>query len=198
MAANEKLYGKMQQEIAALADSINEIVDKFRALHNPLNESRERVPKATEQLDKISQQTEAAATQMLDRVEGITQREEEVMDGLAKLKERIAGNDLEGIEIAIDELVEKANTSYNDAFLIMDALQFQDITAQQMNHAAQLLEDVGDRLHAIISVIQGEKSADGTPGGKQNGRRRVFDPHADLSDKKTIQADIDSLFESKK
>ena len=197
MAVNDNLYAKMQNEIAALANSINDIVGKFRALHNPLAESHERVPRATEQLDKISQQTEEATNQMLDRVEGITQREEEVLDGLAKLKERISVNDLDGVDTFIDELIEKANTTHNDAFLIMDALQFQDITAQQMNHAAQLLEDVGERLHSIISVIQGDKAGD-DEGKPQQGRQRVFDPHADISDKRTIQADIDSLFEKRK
>ena len=199
MTSSDKLYTRMQEEISALALSINEIVGKFRALHNPLTESQERVPKATEQLDKISRQTEAAAHQMLDRVEGITQREEEVIAGLKSLREKVSSRQLNGAEQMIDGLVDRANTTYNDAFLIMDALQFQDITAQQMNHAASLLEDIESRLHEIITVIQGRDGAAGEPARvPEKGRARVFDPHADLSDKRTVQEDIDNLFAKRK
>ncbi len=193
---NDTLYVKMQQEIADLAASINDIVTKFKGLHNPLEESRERVPQATEQLDKISQETEAATHQMLDRVEGITQREEEVMQGLRDLKEQIAGGNLDNAPALIDTLLEKSETTCNDAFTIMEALQFQDITSQQVNHAASLLEDIETRLHRILSVLDGN---DGTEIGKTAAKRaRVFDPHADLSDKKTVQADIDNMFAHKK
>ncbi len=195
--ANEKLYVKMQQEIAALASSINDIVSKFKGLHNPVEESRERLPQATEQLDKISQETEAATHQMLDRIEGITQREEEVMQGLRDLKTQLAAGKVDGAEQLIDTLLQKSEKTCNDAFTIMEALQFQDITTQQVNHAASLLEDVESRLHRILSVLQGSDDSE-TDSADQKRRNRVFDPHADLSDKKTVQADIDSLFAQKK
>lgn len=196
MASSDMLYGRMQEEVAALAASINEIVSKFRALHNPLTESQERVPQATEQLDKISQQTEAAAHQMLDRVEGITQREGEIMEGLRTLRAQCGAQGMADAERLIDSMVEKVDTNSNEAFLIMDALQFQDITAQQMNHAAALLEDIETRLRSIVAVIQGrEPQEDGTGQPKP---RRVYDPHADLSDKRTVQEDIDNLFARKK
>ncbi len=196
--ANEKLYVKMQEEVAALASSINDIVTKFRSLQNPLTESHDRVPQATEQLDKISAQTEAAAHQMLDRIEGITQREEEVMDGLIRIKELVSENKVAEIPGLVDDLHEKANTSCNDAFLIMDALQFQDITAQQMDHAASLLEDVQTRLGQIMSVISGQDSTGEDETEGKPSKTRAFDPHADLGDKQTLQADIDNLFAKKK
>lgn len=196
MTSTDMVYGRMQEEVTALATSINEIVCKFRALHNPLAESQERVPQATEQLDKISQQTEAAAHQMLDRVEGITQREGEVMDGLRALRAQCENRGMHDAERLIDTLLQKVDTNSNEAFLIMDALQFQDITAQQMNHAAALLEDIETRLRSIVAVIQGrEPQENGT--GKPRARR-VYDPHADLGDKRTVQEDIDNLFARKK
>lgn len=194
MAISEKLYHKMQSEVVALASSINEVVEKFRQLQNPLAESRDSVPKATEQLDKISEQTEAATHQMLDKVEGISQREEEVIQGLRKIKADIANGSVAGIGSALDVLIEKAQTSCDDAFLIMDALQFQDITAQQMNHAAALLEEIEARLQSIVGVIQGSQETDDT---ERQGKKRIYDPHAEFADTKTTQADIDSLFSTK-
>ena len=144
MAVDEKLYSKMQHEILALASSVGEVVEKFKQLHHPLTESHDRVPKATEQLDKISEQTEAAAHQMLDMVEGITQRESDIVSGLGELKSKISSGDSADAEKQIDTLIEKADKNCNDAYTIMDVLQFQDITSQQMNHAAALLEDIVD------------------------------------------------------
>ncbi|MBU8934581.1 MAG: protein phosphatase CheZ [candidate division Zixibacteria bacterium] len=194
MAISEKLYQKMQSEVVALASSITEVVDKFRQLQNPLAESRETVPRATEQLDKISEQTEAAAHQMLDKVEGISQREEEVIQGLKAIKVKVVDGDLGDFAPSVDALIKKVQTNYEDAFLIMDALQFQDITAQQMNHAASLLESLETRLNSIVSVIQGSNDvAEATVEHKE----RVFDPNAEFTNTKTTQADIDSLFSGK-
>ncbi|MEA2030411.1 MAG: protein phosphatase CheZ [candidate division Zixibacteria bacterium] len=199
MAISEKLYGKMQSEVIALASSINEVVGKFKELHSPLTESREKVPKATEQLDKISEQTEVAASQMLDKVEGITQREDDVIQGLNGIKEKVASGNLTEIVPMIDTLIEKANTTSEDAYIIMDALQFQDITTQQMNHAASLLEDIEERLHSIVGVIQGSKETNDSYSEPNSQRKeRAYDPHADYSDKKTTQSDIDSLFAGEK
>ena len=196
MAISEQLYQKMQSEVVALASSITEVVNKFRLLQNPLAESRETVPKATEQLDKISEQTEAATHQMLDKVEGISQREEDVIEGLKSIKVKVADGNLDDVTPVIDTLIEKAQTNCDDAFVIMDALQFQDITAQQMNHAASLLESLETRLKSIVAVIQG--SNDVIESEPSVHKERAFDPNAEFADKKTTQADIDSLFSSEK
>lgn len=197
MKIDDIVYSKMQSEIAALASSINEIVGKFKKLQHPLTESREKVPKATEQLDKISEQTAQATNRMLDTVEEITQREEQVKQGLNTLKEKITSGNLNGVEELIDSLVEYTEQTNEDVYSIMDTLQFQDITAQQINHAASLLEEVEARLHKIVAVYNGQESSvvdEHTGSSKTN---RAFDPHADFSDKKSTQADIDNLIAQK-
>jgi hypothetical protein len=74
----------------------------------------------------------------------------------------------------------------------MEALQFQDITAQQMDHAASLLEDVEGKLHGIISTLVGQGDMPAVP--KATAKKRAYDPHADMVDKKTDQDTIDTLF----
>ncbi len=197
MKIDDIMYSKMQSEIAALASSINEIVGKFKKLQHPLTESREKVPKATEQLDKISEQTAQATHQMLDTVEGITQREEQVKQRLNTLKEKITSGNLDGAEELIDSLIKTAEQTYEDVYTIMDTLQFQDITSQQINHAASLLEEVELRLHKIISVYNGQDSSMTEECTDSEKAKRVYDPHADFSDKKATQADIDNLFARK-
>jgi len=195
MSTTENLYGKMQYKIASLATSVNEILENFNQLREPIIESRDCVPQATKQIDRISQQTEAAASRMLDRVEGISRREEEMMHGLGTLKEQLRRNDTAGADALIDELYAKAKESGNDAFTIIEALQFQDITAQQMDHAASMLEDLGSRLGEILALFP-DGIADGEDPllPEEHRKKRVFDPHADMSDKRALQADIDDMF----
>ena len=182
--------GKIKQELAELTEAINGIIETFRSMKSPLLESQEKVPQATTQLDKISEQTEAAAHQMLDKVETITQRESEVIAGLEQLRDAAADH---GQRDRLTSVIGKANKNLDDAYLIMDALQFQDITSQQMSHAASLLEEIEAKLQKIVSAIGGAAMA-GTDVIRTK-KERVFDPHADLFEKKTNQADVDQIFE---
>jgi len=195
MSENMPLQAKIQAEVAALATSIADIVQKFKGLHHPLAESKEKVPVATQQLDKISEQTEAATHQMLDMVEQIQVREEKVIDGLTKMSEISELTEPNAASGLISELKELAQTNLNDAYTIMDALQFQDITAQQMNHAASLLEDIEVKLQSIMAIMAG-KSVEEVKASYS--KDRVFDPNADLFDKRTDQEAIDSLFSKNK
>ncbi len=198
MPTNQGLQTKLQKEIEELALSITEIVVKFRELHNPLRESSEKVPQATEQLDKISEQTEAATHQMLDRVEEIVQQVEESKSGLEKIRTCVKENRIDDIEGIIQDLTNKADVTCNGAYTIMDALQFQDITSQQMNHAASLLEDIENKLQSIMGVLNGRQDDKDKSSDKETGKKnRVYDPHADLFEKKTEQSVIDDLFAKK-
>lgn len=194
MSGPESLQSKIQREISELSEAVNKVVDSFRQVKNPLVESQAKVPMATDQLDKISEQTEAAAHQMLDRIEQITQREEEIIAGLGQIHRMASDARNSEITEVVDRINQKAETNLNDAYLIMDALQFQDITAQQMNHAASLLEDIEQKLRHIVSALNGEGVGESEPESKRSKRTRVYDPHADFVDKRTEQEDIDSLF----
>ncbi|HKK21156.1 MAG TPA: protein phosphatase CheZ [candidate division Zixibacteria bacterium] len=193
MAGSDILQNKIKKEILELSASISEIVDGYKRLRNPLLESQQNVPIATRQLDKISEQTEAATQQMLDLVEQITQREQAVIEGLAVIKNKAATGKNDEIAPIVDDLTEKANTSCNDAYTIMDALQFQDITSQQISHAMSLLEELESKLSIILTDLHGPKPEEAPTKRK----KRAFDPHADMYEKKTEQSDIDNLFSQK-
>ena len=194
MTAKEGLQARIQREIGELTESISGLVEGFKKLQRPLVESHEKVPQATNQLDKISAQTEQATHRMLDMIEKITQREEEVIGGIQQLREKAAAGDTSDIEQSCTTITQRAQQNLDDAYMIMDSLQFQDITAQQMNHAASILEEIESKLHQILSGI-------GAPVRKEESdqprRQRAFDPHADFVDRQANQADIDSLFEQK-
>jgi len=194
MSGTDKLQIRLQKEVAELSTSIATLLDGFNKLRNPIVESRHKVPQATNQLDKISEQTEAAAHRMLDMVEKITEREGDIIKSLGQFKEYAQSNQTEKILSLVDGVIEKANINLNDAFMIMDALQFQDITSQQMDHAATLLEEVEGKLHGILADLgtNDNESANTVPKKK---KVRAFDPHAEFSDKQTNQQEIDNMFD---
>ncbi len=193
MTLSTSLQDVIQKELASLTQSVNGLVDNLHRMKSPLVESHDKVPQATNQLDKISQQTEAATNRMLDVIEQITQREQQIITGLQHIGEEVAG---QPAAKKIDELCELANTNMNDAYAVMDALQFQDITAQQMDHAASLLEEIETKLKNILQTMGADaKTLTQFDTAK---KIRTYDPHADLFERKTEQAVIDSLFEKTK
>jgi chemotaxis regulatin CheY-phosphate phosphatase CheZ len=194
MSGTDKLQIRLQKEVSELSTSIATLLDGFNKLRNPIVESRQKVPQATNQLDKISEQTEAAAHRMLDMVEKITEREGDIISSLGQFKEYAQSNQPDNILSEIDGVIEKANVNLNDAFMIMDALQFQDITSQQMDHAATLLEEVEGKLHGILADL-GTNDNDSVRTASEKKKVRAFDPHADFSDKQTNQQEIDNMFD---
>ena len=193
MTTNIGLQDKIKMELIEISSTINGIVESYKQLHSPLIESKKDVPRATEQLDKITEQTEAATTRMLDTIEIMTQRGDEISAGLTELKKEVSINKIASTKL--EAIIQKAADNNNDTFMIMDALQFQDITSQQINHAVVLLEDLESKLNNILSVLNGGVLPE-VPSSN-NKKVRAYDPNADLFEKKTDQQDIDNIFSKK-
>ena len=187
----ENIKDKIEKEVAELTGSLSKVIATFKSMKTPLIESHGKVPQATVQLDKVVDQTEAAASGMLDNIEQITEREEEIIADLKGLRNEVGSWDAEEIGEVVDRLIQKAETNLNDVFHVMDALQFQDITSQKIQHAAAVLEELEVKLQHVISVVGGEEELPDEGAIKKD---RVYDPHADLYERKTEQADVDSLF----
>jgi len=197
MSTSEPMANKVEVEISGLADFVNSVVEKFKTLQKPLSESREKVPKATRHIDKISEQTEAAAQRMLDKIEQMTMREERVKSRAAEARKALEAGNSEDATAIMSEIASMSDQSCSDLYDLLDALQFQDITSQQMDYAATMLEDIEEKLHEIIEVMHGDVSS-GDSAPVKSDRQRVFDPHADFVEKKTEQDEIDSLFADRK
>ncbi|MBN4056838.1 protein phosphatase CheZ [bacterium AH-315-J21] len=184
--------------LGALKKTIEELSESLREIQGPLADTRDTLPKATTHLDRISSQTEQAAHRVMDMVENISAQQVEIISHLNEamnvLTDSGAGN--KSVNALLEKAEEVANRSQNDAFAIMDALQFQDITTQQINHAASLLEEVDDKIALILGDLaddgKGSSSAKVSKGAPQR-KKRSFDPHADMEFKHTDQTDIDNL-----
>lgn len=187
MSTTPQFPQDIQREIDELTLSIAGLRETMGKLRPPLEESHQKVPQATTQLDKISEQTQAAAHKMLDSIEAISHRGEQIGKELGELGSLARASSMHEITCRVHKIAEMNQQNVDASFELMDALQFQDITSQQMNYAASLLEEIEGKLQHILQVVGG--TAPEITARKQ----RAFDPHADLFEKLTNQDEIDSI-----
>lgn len=182
----------MQAELRQLADSINHIIKGIRVAQEPIVDSRKKVPLATEQLEKITEQTAEATHRVLDMVEAITAREGEIESSMKELRRTLPSTYFRNnsrVKRIVEKISANATDNQNDAYAIMDALQFQDITSQQVDHAISLLEQVENRLKDVLVGLQ----LDVPPENETKRKERAYDPNAHFSNDPNQQSDVDEL-----
>jgi len=198
MQEAKMLVNKIQGELKGLMDSVSDVVNTFKKMQDPIAESREKVPQATRQLEKITQQTEQATHRMIDTVESISKISDEIVREISDLRKALPATYFKNrsrIRDTVNSIESKARQNQDDAFVILNALQFQDITSQQVQHASTLLEEIEQRLHHILAVFDGQEDI----SQLQNlVKTRVFDPNANFGDARETQDDIDHLIDSMK
>jgi chemotaxis regulatin CheY-phosphate phosphatase CheZ len=198
MNSTKALVSSIQDELKGLTGAIGEVMTTFKKMQEPIAESRQKVPEATKQLEKISEQTEEAAHQMIDKVESISKVSEEIVSDITVLRKTLPATYFKNrskIRDTVNAIDEKSQQNLDDAFVILNALQFQDITTQQIQHASTLMEEIENRLHHILAVFDGKEDIEEL---RAIMKKRVYDPNASFSDSKETQDDIDSLISSLK
>ena len=161
-------------EIACVLRVLNDGRDALGEV--PLRELRDAADKLTE----VSTATETAAHRIMDGLD----RAQGMLDTLDRLADEPT------VDGAIEEATLRARLR-DELFQIVGALQFQDITSQQLGYAAKMLSDVGRRVHATTSLLGGSCTeaegvvAEGTP---------VFAESASIRDVDERQAAADALF----
>ncbi len=186
----------IQCDLRKLAESITQIVQGIKQAQEPLTESRKTVPQATEQLERVSRQTEDAAHRVLDMVEAITSREGTIDAQLKELRRALPATYFRNnskVKRIIEQVRACAESNQNDAYAIMDALQFQDITTQQIAHAIHMLEMVETRLHDVLMDLDGADRSEEREGSK---RKLAFDPNASFSTDANRQNSVDELVDN--
>lgn len=190
---NPEMVDKIRRELNELNSSISKMMELFRQIKQPIQESSEKVPNTTMQLEKVTQQTEKATHKVLDIIESITGRETEIMKLSHQINSIIEARALDFPEVRsiLDKIQEKADENLQDTMVIMEALQFQDITSQQIDHAVSQLEDVEAKLKTLLVTTGMVKQSDVSQNGK---KARAFDPNASYdSNHQSQQQEIDNL-----
>jgi chemotaxis regulatin CheY-phosphate phosphatase CheZ len=198
MAARKpEITDQIRSDLRDLTSTISAMMEAFRKIRKPIQESYEKVPTSAHHLENVTEQTEQATNKVLDMVEAITNRESQIREWLQRLREMIArgkpgqNDDLKEL---LDHVEAGSQANLNDSYAIMDALQFQDITTQQIDHAITLLDDVEEKLTAMLITVGEQVKKSSVPRDK---KKRVFDPNAKFEiDNPNQQKEIDNIISS--
>ncbi len=146
----------------------------------------EKLASTHEKIREVSSATEDAAINIMDACDRATQMVDELdtIDATPEPDRARAG--------------EVRSTLRDELFLMMGALQFQDITSQQLAHASAVLIEMETRLIDIAKLFDGKgdfleqlpKPEDSAPDSK------TYDPNATVRDSESRQALADEIFTS--
>jgi len=187
-----QFYKPVFNSLIAFVNSIIEIMDEIGI---SIKESSLEVPKATDQLEKVTHETEEAATEMLNIVDSITICVEKINQNIKEAKKGLRlftdknGNiiDFKNEKKQLKEAQENIDEIQNLNFNILNSLQFQDITSQQIKSANYILKSVRIHLNSLIGNL------DNVSLDKANEEHKDFDTQATTQDSDLRQSAADQI-----
>jgi chemotaxis regulatin CheY-phosphate phosphatase CheZ len=174
--------------LVSLPSLLERVTSELQTVLASLRDSREALETATvekiqltsEKLKEVTSATEDAATNILDSLD----RAQALVDDLDAADE---ANDRERARASRDLLRE-------EIFGVMCALQFHDITSQQLRHASSILSDTEQRLLSLAKLfdptVAFARAFEPTPDP------RTYDPNATVSNAEHRQALADEIFKA--
>ena len=159
-------------QIAKLVFFIEEIVPLLNDIHDNINQTSAIIPTAAEKLGKVTSATELAATEVMDIVDNVIGRLNSMTTMVDELSESVLENPSAAEKIS--GIKQEIDGSQDDLFSIMNALQFQDITTQQINSIASTINMVQGALHELLQGFEDDGNE------IQMLKNLVFDPNAEF------------------
>jgi len=149
---------KYMPQIAKLVVFIEEVIPLLNSIHEDLHQFSQIIPTASEKLDKVTSATELATTEVMDIVDRVIGRLNTMTANLDEVEEGIAQENpvLSTITEKTTIIRKEIDGSQEDLFSIMNALQFQDITTQQIYSIGQVIETVQKKLGQLLSGFDDE------------------------------------------
>jgi len=179
---------ELVKAVVSTYSEIMGVIDNLRKSRGLLEEAAmQRLKSTHEKLAEVSSATEVAATGMLDGLD----RALVLVDDLEAAS---ATSDSEESAGHRDELREELHT-------LMNLLQFQDITSQQLGYASTVLQDIEDRMVRLADLFDlGGMEFKGAPDAGERARELeeedhvTNDPDASTLNVEGRQALVDEIF----
>lgn len=169
-----------------IVDVVRDIIPVMSELQTSIEQTSEKLPTASRQLDKVTAANELASTEILDIVERIITRIEKVQGWLRALPAAASDGAFQTHDGSLESI--KA-----DCTSIMIALQVQDITAQQIAAVNKMMQSVDQGLNALLLHIRGEACGGIGDGYEHRHVNIVFDPSAAYDKSNVRQSAADAI-----
>lgn len=147
------------------------------------NSAMEKLQSTHDKLKEVTSATEDAAINIMDACDRASQMVDE-LDAIDSAPEpdRAKGAEIRG-------------TLRDEIFMMMGALQFQDITTQQLNHASSVLVEMEQRLLDVAKLFDANGDASELMGRAYDVvDTSTFDPNATTQNAEGRQALADEIF----
>ncbi len=172
--------------IVLLPSILSKATEEIRTLLDSLRASRSAIESATvsrlatthDKLKQVTNATEVAAT--------------DILDGLDRAQALI--DQMDAAEGDVEASRALRNALRDELFTATTHLQFQDITTQQLNHAAKVLVEMEERLAEVARVIDPTGNGFTPDDDRRAPDESTFDPNATIKNAEERQALADSVF----
>ncbi|CUS98364.1 protein phosphatase CheZ [Candidatus Chrysopegis kryptomonas] len=178
---------------------VREVGPMLAEINKSLEESSNKIPRASNQLNTVTKTTEMATTEILDALDEMSLKFGEIKGYISamklcyqkqqklarRIKKQIEKGDLESVKElwgkfyevlsncnGFDDVFEKLSEVKQNAENIMYALQFQDITAQQISAINYLIGSVQEKITHLLSKL-----------GNTETRKHELETYSDFSEK---------------
>ena len=190
-------------EMQELPDTLNRSYELIQMVIQSIHTSRSELKKSVDglikktgmQLQKVTSTTEEATNKILDVAEKLDEDQMKIIALLDDIEAKTASGEIDAS--AFEEIKTKVYQNQESAFLIMDYLQFQDITAQQIAGAYSLLSDTEKTLLFVSDMLKRfDTDRQRFESAIREIDKRSFNEDASFGSKKVLQEAIDDLFET--
>ncbi len=203
----------------SLIEFMKDIVPLMENINKSIADSTKKMPSATNQINSVTSATEMATTEILDRVDSISNalmkiendiseifdRRVKKKEILEKLKSEIDFNneqlDLlaqlyenDDIDSLLASIKEKVTQLNDESYQITLALQVQDITSQQLAAVNHLIESVNDKLASLVDDIHQVQIDEESVDSIEVPDSATFDPDARYDKDESRQNAADDIF----
>ena len=141
LTRNDISVAKFQTEMTNLLETLDQVVQSISDAQDPAANARRG------KLDIVAEPLQALA-------EAIARRECDVENQVKELRRNLPATYFRNnsrIKKVIDLLKSSIQENQNDSYALMDALQIQNETVQQLSHAVALLRQLERKLHEFVS-----------------------------------------------
>jgi ABC-type transporter Mla subunit MlaD len=138
-------------ELKEAVHNISNLISTVASIHSHIQESMANLPPAAGKLEKITAEKEAATRQLMDVLNSLSENDRSVED-LVSQAEQAAGEGKENRQTLkkLRALIQK-NRKFHSK--ILETLQFQELTSQQIKYVGSLLDKIEEEFLSMAEAF---------------------------------------------
>lgn len=148
------LNSDIKSEIGELLKSIVGTKNRLDELDPNINDSQDKIPMVKETLEEVNEHTEKAAFNLMEAADRMSAFYVDINERFEKLERTIGNGDMSGAKKILNEVETGISNADNLGYRILQELEFQDITEQQLRKTINYVEDLGTRLGTIMGYVK--------------------------------------------